>query len=154
MNSEQRAAPDAEMIVYTADDIIERMSVVYGGDDAEDDADLLAIIASLVNKARRPPLHDISIACMILDGIRANTTPDADSVERAALAAAGDADWLDDALNRVHPGCYIDGMKWFENHWRVWLMWPTWMKWPVHGTGATRKAAILNAVEKALEVRG
>lgn len=63
--------PDGDAVVYTADDVTERMAAVYGGEDAEDEAELIALIASWVNKARRPPLHDISIACSIFDTVQA-----------------------------------------------------------------------------------
>lgn len=71
-------------------------------------------------------------------------------IARVVLEAAGpEPDWLDEALNSVHPGCYIDGMKHFDGEWAVWLMWPTLMDCPIRGTGSTPTAAVLNAIAAA-----
>lgn len=56
---------------------------------------------------------------------------------------------LDELLDSVHPGCYIDGMKYIDRQWYVWLMWPGWMWDERRGTGPTRMLAIKNAVENA-----
>ncbi len=90
---------------------------------------------------------------------------DVEAMARAAIAAmpsCADAEWLDEALDSVHPETYVsyvhqwnseDGMQ------RACIRWPrkdakNWNGYPHHdsvGYGTTRKAAILDAVKKAKE---
>ena len=78
-----------------------------------------------------------------------NLELDARDMATAALGAL--QLWsLDALLDSVHPDCYIDGMKYIDRQWYVWLMWPRIRMWDERrGTGSTRMEAIADAVAKA-----
>lgn len=82
---------------------------------------------------------------------------------RAALQAAGDAEWLDTALDSVHPNAAVH--VWLESEPEPDVGLPHYFMArldvngpdtsdPHYGTGPTRKAAVLNAVAKAKEASG